>query len=48
MGEERDESSKRGGGGGKKIEDQEGRGMTKVTKVLKMVTIKTKMLTLVK
>ena len=36
MGEERDKSSKRGGG--KKREDQEGRGMTKVTKVVKMVT----------
>ena len=45
MGEERDESSKRGGG---EREDQEGRGMTEVTKVVKMVTIKTNMLTLVK
>ena len=45
MGEERDKSSKRGGGG---IEDQGGRGMAKVTKVVKMVTMKTKMLILVK
>ena len=46
MGDERDESSKRGGG--EKREDQGGRGMTKVTKVVKMMTMKTKMLTLVK
>ena len=47
MGDERDKSSKRGGGE-EKIEDQGGRGMTKVTKVVKMMTMKTKMLTLIK
>ena len=46
MGEERDKSLKRGGGGG--IEYQGERGMAKVTKVVKMMTMKTKMLTLIK
>ena len=41
MGDERDKSSKRRGGGEKR-ENQGGRGITKVTKVVKMMTMKNK------
>ena len=46
MGEERKKSSKRRGG--RKERTKGGRGMAKVTNVVKLMTMKTKMLTLVK
>ena len=47
MGEERKKISKRRGGG-RKERTKGGRGMAKVTNVVKLMTMKTKMLTLVK